>query len=87
MLADLGVGGIVEKIVTDIEIEIAIAVQIGERGRSRPVAIAAQAYSGCDVLERSVAFVAIERVRMPAGDEEVGPAVIVIVGDGDSMAI
>ena len=39
------------------------------------------------VLERPVAPVAIQRVRPPAGDEQVGAAVVVVVADGHPVAV
>ena len=71
----------------DIEIQVAVAVQVGERRRGRPVAIAAQARLARHVLEPPIALVAIECVRMPARDEQVGPAVVVVVADRDSVAV
>ncbi len=71
----------------DVEIEVAVAVEVGKRRRGRPVAVAAQARAGRHVLERAVSLVAIKGIRPPAGDEEVGPAVVVVVADGDSVAV
>ena len=50
-----------------------------DRRRARPSAV--------DVLEATVAPVAIKRIRSPAGDEQVGPAVVVVVADGDAVAV
>ena len=61
----------------DVEVEVAVAVEVGEGRRGRPVAVAAQPGAVGDVLERPVAPVAIERVRSPAGEEQVGVAVVV----------
>ena len=79
--------GIPDEVMADVEVEVAVVVQVGEGGRCRPVAIAAQAGPVGDVLERPVPAVAIEGVRSPAGDEEVGMAVVVEVADGHAVSV
>ena len=87
VLAELGIAGIVEKVMADVEIQVAVAVQVGEGRRGRPVAIAAQSGLARHVLEPPVPFVAIECVRMPARDKQVRPAIVVVVTDRDSVTV
>ncbi len=71
----------------DVEIEVAVAVEVGEDGRGRPVAFAPEPGEvGC-VLEGAVPAVAVKRVRPPAGDEQVGISVVVDVADGDPVTV
>ena len=79
--------GVPDEVVADVEVEVAVVVEVGKGGRGRPVAIAPQAGPIGDVLERPVAAVAIERVGSPAGDEEVGMAVVVDVADGHAVPV
>ena len=72
----------------DVEVEVAVAVEVGEGRRGRPVAVAAQARVGSVTSsKRAVAPVAVEGVGPPAGDEQVGVAVVVVVADGDAVAV
>ena len=71
----------------DVQVEVAVAVEVGERGGGRPVAVAAEAGGVRGVLEGAVAAVAVKGVGPPAGDEQVGVAVVVDVADGDAVAI
>ena len=75
------------RIVADVEVEVAVAVQVGQGRRGRPVAPAPQSPRVGDVLEGPVAAVAVEGIRSPAGDEDVGAAVAVDVADGDAVAM
>ena len=79
--------GIVEKVVADIKVEVAVAVQVGEGRRGRPVAIATQSGLHRHVVEPPIAFIAIQCVRVPARDKEIRPAVIVEVTDRDSVPV
>ena len=72
-----GSSGVPVEVVADVEVEVAVAVEVGEGGRGRPVAVPAQARRLGHVLERPVALVAVEGVGPPAGDEQVGVAVVV----------
>ena len=75
------------EVMADIEVEVAIVVEVGPcRGRW-PVAIAPQSGSGGGVFEAARAQVVIEGIRPPAGDEEVGTAVVIVVADGDTVAV
>ncbi len=87
MMAPLGVVRVVDEVMADVEIKVAIAVEIGEGRRRGPVAIAAEARLAGDVLEPAVTPVAVKCVGTPAGHEQVGPAVIVEVARGHAVAI
>ena len=52
-----------EHVVADVEVEVAVVVEVGEGRRGRPVARARQARARGDVLEGPVAAVAVERSR------------------------
>src|SRR6185437_15720153 len=86
-LAERGIAGVPGRIVADVEVEVAVVVEVGEGGRRRPVAVAAQPGARRDIPERAIALVAIERVGAPAGDEEVRVAIVVDVADGDAVAV
>ena len=79
--------GVPVRVVADVEVEVAVAVEVGERGGRRPVPVAPEAGPCGRVLERAVAPVVVEGVGVPAGDEEVGAAVVVVVADGDAVAV
>src|SRR4051794_34146446 len=85
--AELGVGDVPFEVVADVEVEVAVAVEVRKRGRGRPVAGPAQPGAAGDVLEGPVAPVAIEGIRVPACDEEVRAAVVVVVADRDAVPI
>ena len=87
MLAEGRVFGVPDEVMADVKVEVAVVVQVGEGGRGGPVAIAAEAGAIGDILEGPVASVAVKGVRSPAGDEEVGTAVVVEVADGHAMAV
>ena len=76
-----------DQVMADVQVEVAVAVEVGPGRRCRPVAIAAQAGLRGHVLERSVAPVAEQGVRPPPRDEQVGMAVVVVVADGDAVAV
>ena len=71
-----------DHVVADVEVEVAVAVEVGECRRGGPVAVAAQAPSLGDVLEGAIAPVAVEGIATPACDEEVGSSVVVDVANG-----
>ena len=87
MLAAERGGLVVAKVMADVEVEVAVAVEVGEGGRGRPVAVAAQPRGLGDLLERAIAPVPVERVRSPAGDEQVGQAVVVEVARRHAVAV
>ena len=76
-----------KQVMADVEVKVAVAVEVGECGRGGPVAVPAEPILCGDVLECPIPLVAVERVPMPAGDEEVRAAVVVDVADGHAMAI
>ncbi len=86
-LAELGVLWIVSKVMADIEVQVTIAVEVSEGGRGWPIAIAGQAGRARHILKPPVTSVAIECVRMPARDKQVGSAIVVVVAHGDSMTV
>src|SRR5206468_3720688 len=67
----------------DVEIEIAIAVGVEEGGAGVP-ARSFDAEAPGDVFEGPVAAIPIQDVGAEVGDEEVRPAVGVVIGDGDA---
>src|SRR5262249_25774088 len=67
--------------------EVAIAVQVSERRRGRPVAIAAQSGAIGEVFEGAVSLVAIEGIGAPARDKQVGPAVAVDVAHRHAVTV
>ena len=79
--------GVPLEVMADVEVQVAVVVQVGEGRRGRPVAVAPQAGRGRHVLERAVAPVMIEGIRPPAGDEQVGAAVVIVVAHRHAVAI
>ena len=75
------------EVVADVQVEVAVAIQVGERRRSRPVAIAGKPGLLGDVFKSPVALVAIEGIAAPARHEEVGPSVVVDITDRDPVAV
>ena len=73
--------GIPDQVMANVEVEIAVAVEIGEGRRGGPVAVAPQSGAIGRVFEGTIAPVAIESVASPSRDEEVGLAVVVVVPD------
>ena len=71
------------QVVADIEVQIAIVVQVGPGCRRGPIPVAAQAGARGDVLEAAVAQVVIKGIGPPSRDEKVGAAVVVKVAHGD----
>ena len=72
---------------TNVKVEVAVAVEVGEGSRSWPVSITIQSGPSRRVLEGAVTTVVVQGVGPPSGHEEVGMAVVVIVADRDAMAI
>src|SRR5262249_29158875 len=79
--------GVPGEVVTDEQVQVAVAVEIGERGRRRPTALPAQIRRLGDLLKAAVAPVAVEGVAAPAGDEQVGITAVVIVSDGHAVTV
>src|SRR6202034_2854575 len=86
-LADIRVRGIPLEVVANVEVEVAVVVEIGERGRGWPVAIAPETRTIRDVLEGSITMIPVKSIRSPAGNEEVGVPVVVEVADGHPVAV
>ena len=59
--------GVPGSVVADVEVEVAVAVEIGEGRRGRPVAVAPQTGFLRHILERAVAPVAIESIGIASG--------------------
>ena len=77
VLADQRVLGVPDPVVADVEVEVAVVVQVGERRRRRPVAVPRQAGSVRDVFECAVASVSVKGVRPPPRQEQIGVAVVI----------
>ena len=75
------------QVVADIEIEVAVVVQVGPRRRGRPVAVAAEPRTRGGVLEATMAEVVVKGIGPPSRDEQIRAAVIVVVADGDPVPI
>jgi hypothetical protein len=67
----------------DEKIEVTVAVIVAP-GRARRESVIADPGPLGDLLERPIAPIAEEAVRAKAGDVEVVPAVVVVIGDRDS---
>src|SRR5262249_11230907 len=79
--------GIPGQVMADVEVEVAIVVEVGKCGRGRPVAVAPQAGRDRRVLEGPIAAAAIKRVGPPAGDDQFGIAVVGVVAHGSPVAV
>src|SRR5262249_20858817 len=84
---DAGVINVPDRVMANVKVEIAVAVEVGESRRSRPVPPAPQAPGVRRVLEGAFAPVAVERIRPPTGDEEIGPAITVDVADRHTVPV
>ena len=73
-------------IVGDEQIDEAVPIVIHEGGAGAPAILRRNRAVG-NVRERSVAIVAIQRVRPEVGDVQIGIAVVVEVRDGDAHAV
>ena len=76
--------GVPDHVVANVEVEVAVVVEVGKGRRGRVVAAACQARALRDIVERSIALIAVERVGHEPADEEIGPAVVVVVAHGDA---
>ena len=79
--------GIPGQVMTDIEIEVPVAVEVGPRGRGGPIPVATQPGRLRGVLEGAVAPVVEQGIGPPSGDEHVGSAIVVVVGDGHPVTV
>ena len=75
------------QVMADIQVEVAVAVEIGEGRRGRPVAITAQPGAVGRVRERAVSLVVEQDVRPEPGDEQVGAAVAVVIAGGHAERV
>src|SRR5262245_50242386 len=75
-------------IMANVEIEQAVAVEVAERGAGAPVlfAVVTEARLGRDILELAV-IIAEQRHAAIARDEQVGPAVVIVVANRNAVSI
>src|SRR5262249_40793406 len=85
--AERGVVGIPSGVVADVQVEVAVAVEVGEGRRGGGGPRPGQARTLGHILEGLVAPIAEEGVPAQAGEEEVGPSVVVVIADGDAHAV
>ena len=78
--------GVVADIIANIEIEIAIEVEIGPGGRRAPAFVANPGRSG-DIDERPVAEVAVQGVGPDVRHIDIVEAVVVEVSDGHPLSV
>ena len=76
-----------DHVVADVQVEVAVIVQVRESRRAGIVARAGQPGAFRRVFESAVAPVAIERVRPKPGDEQVGAAVVVVIAGRDAQPV
>src|SRR5207302_8319275 len=67
----------------DIKIEMAVAIDVGERGAGAPLRHGRPRRGGC-VAERAVAIVAPQRIRSEGRDVKIVETIRVVVPDGAS---
>ena len=77
---------VVVEVVADVQIEPAVAVEVGERRRHAPPGVSGARLAG-DVGEGPVAVVAEQLVRSEGGAVEVDPTVVVEVARRDAHAV
>ena len=83
-LVDLGGPG---DVVADEQVEVAVVVDVEERRAGEP-AVGALGVGGLgDVLEVALAVVAEQMAAADGRDVEVGVAVVVVIADGDALAV
>ena len=86
-VADPRILGIPDHVVADVQVEVAVVIEVGESGRCRPIAVARQARRPRHILESPVPSIAIQAIGSPPGQKEVGMAVVVVIADGDAVSI
>src|SRR5262249_50637766 len=87
VLAEPGMLRVPEHVMADIQVEVAIVVQVGEGSRGRIGATARQPRAVRRIFERPVAPLALQRVGLQAGDEEVGVAVVIVIPHGYAQSV
>ena len=80
-------GFVPDEVMTNIEVEITVVIQVGKCGGGGPVAITAQAGTLGDVFEGSVTTIAVQDIAPPSCEEQIAMAVVVDVGDRNAMAV
>src|SRR3954451_8354017 len=87
VLAEYGVLGVPDSVVTDVEVEVAVTVEVGEGRRGRPIAAASQSSLLGDIFEGAVAPVAIQGIRSPSRDEQIRMSIVVDFAHRHTVAI
>ena len=70
----------------NVQIQIAIAIEIAERAARVPFHVAAQPSRGRDFGERAIAVVLIEKIDADIGDQDIGEPVVVVIDRVSSRA-
>ena len=91
LAADVAAEGVVVHsridVVDDEQIDVAVAIDVGERAAGAEHRRAGDACRFGDIGEAFARVVLIERVRPDAGDVEIDPAVVVDVGGAGAHAV
>ena len=75
------------EVMANVEVEVAIAVKVGPRRGRRPVAVAPQAGAIGQLFELAVPAIMQEAHPPPTRDEEIRPAVVVVVAHGHPVSV
>ena len=86
-VTDPRVLGVPDHVMADVQVEVAIIIEVGEGGRGRPIAVARQTHPLRDILESPVPSIAIQGIGSPPGHEEIGVAVVVVIADRHALAV
>ena len=78
--------GVVEQVVGDVEVQQAVAVDVGEAGTRAPEGSPCPG-GGCSIAEGAVAVIDVEHVTAEVGDVEVRVAIIVDIADREGGAV
>src|SRR5262249_16741290 len=76
----------IEGVVDDVQVEIAVPVEIAPCQARAPV-LAADSTGESDIAECSVAIVAVQNIRTEVGDRQVGETVIIVIAGGTPLAV
>ena len=74
-------------VVGDVQVQVAVAVDVQKAGPGADLLAVADAGRGGHVGERAVAVVAVQHVRAEVAHVEVRVAVVVVVADGDAQPV